>query len=225
MRLTLMRLWYYYLKDHQGSVLALTDEEGAVAEQYRYDAWGRVSVYDGAGRPLSESAVGNRYLWQGREYSWATGLYYFRARWYDPITGRWLSKDPIGLAGGMNLYVFCHNDPVNCIDPLGLDADKDSGGESSVWHYNIGRYSEDWARITNSYTWRVGEGRTVVTNWLSLQYANGGPVVNSVDAGATLISTLNMAVGVAESFPLINAGVLIYHALNTQNDCPPVQGP
>ena len=53
------------------------------------DAWGRVlGVYDGSGNPLTESAIGNRHLWQGREYSWNTGLYYFRARWYDPCRGR-----------------------------------------------------------------------------------------------------------------------------------------
>ena len=55
-----------------------------------------------------------------REYSWKTGLYYFRARWYDPVTGRFLSKDPIGISGGLNQYVFCGNNPLNFTDPLGL---------------------------------------------------------------------------------------------------------
>ncbi len=59
-------------------------------------------------------------MWQGREYDAKTGLYYFRARWYSPETGRWLSKDPIGISGGLNLYAFCGNNPVNFIDPLGL---------------------------------------------------------------------------------------------------------
>ncbi len=49
-----------------------------------------------------------------------TGLVQFRARWYDPSTGRWLSKDPILLEGGLNLYAFCGNDPVNFRDPWGL---------------------------------------------------------------------------------------------------------
>ena len=59
-------------------------------------------------------------LSQGREYSWKVGLYYFRARWYDPVTGRWLSNDPIGISGGLNQYVFCGNNPVNFRDPSGL---------------------------------------------------------------------------------------------------------
>jgi RHS repeat-associated protein len=113
---------YYAIKDHLGSVLALVDGNGAVAESYRYDAWGRVlSVKDGSGSALSCSALGARYLWQGREYSWATGLYNFRARWYDSIIGRWLSNDPIGISGGLNQYVFVDNNPVNFTDPLGLD--------------------------------------------------------------------------------------------------------
>jgi RHS repeat-associated protein len=63
---------------------------------------------------------GNRYMFQGREYSTVTGLYNFRARWYAPTIGRWLSKDPIGLEGGLNLYAFCGNNAVNFMDPMGL---------------------------------------------------------------------------------------------------------
>jgi len=44
-------------------------------------------------------------------------------RWYDPVTGRWLSKDPIGISGGLNQYVFCYNNPVNFRDPTGLQPD------------------------------------------------------------------------------------------------------
>jgi RHS repeat-associated protein len=112
---------FYAVKDHLNSVLALVDSSGQIVEQYRHDAWGRTTVMDGSGTPLAESAVGNRYLWQGREYSWKTGLYYFRARWYDPITGRWLSNDPIGIGGGLNQYVAFGDNPVNAIDPFGLD--------------------------------------------------------------------------------------------------------
>jgi len=118
---------YYYLTDQLGSVNALADEIGNVVESYRFDAWGKVTgVYDGNGNHLSESAYGNRFLWQGREYSYRTGLYYFRARWYDPVMGRWLSNDPIGISGGLNQYVFCGNNPVNFRDEFGLCKD-DSG--------------------------------------------------------------------------------------------------
>ena len=58
----------------------------------------------------------NRYRFQGREWSIATGLTNFRMRWYNAETGRWLSKDPIGLSGGLNYYVFCGNRPIWSVD-------------------------------------------------------------------------------------------------------------
>ena len=110
---------YYAVKDHLGSVHALVDSSGNIVAQYAYDAWGNLLSHF---RTSELSNFPLRFLWQGREYSHATGLYNFRARWYDPVTGRWLSKDPIGLEGGLNLYVFCENDPVNNCDPYGENA-------------------------------------------------------------------------------------------------------
>lgn len=153
---------YYYITDHQGSVYAVTDSSGNIVEQYRYDAWGRVNAYDASGTPLSSSAIGNRYLWQGREYSWETGLYYFRARWYDPITGRFLSKDPIGISGGLNQYVFCGNNPVNVTDPDGL-APQLIGVDSTGRAYYSG--DRDWG----SYDSRCG-GQGVKTRLSVLEW-------------------------------------------------------
>jgi RHS repeat-associated protein len=112
---------YFAIKDHLGTPHALVDASGTVVESYRFDPWGRVlGVFDGAGQQLGGSALGNRYLFQGREYCWPTGLYYFRARWHDPVAGRWLSNDPIGISGGLNQYVFCALAPCAFRDPLGL---------------------------------------------------------------------------------------------------------
>jgi len=114
---------YYAIKDHQNTVIALVDASGSVVESYEYDAYGNIlDVKDASGNSIAnhQSAIGNRYTFQGREIDWTTGLYYFRARWYNPETGRWLSKDPIGIAGGLNLYAFCGNNPVNFVDPMGL---------------------------------------------------------------------------------------------------------
>jgi RHS repeat-associated protein len=113
---------YYAIKDHQNTVIALVDETGADVESYEYDAWGNPRIFDASGSEIlnGTSQIGNRYTFQGREIDWETGLIYFRARWYNPETGRWLSKDPIGIAGGLNLYAFCGNNPVNFTDPDGL---------------------------------------------------------------------------------------------------------
>jgi RHS repeat-associated protein len=111
---------YYAVKDLQNTVIALTDSNGAVVETYECDAYGRTRVFSAAGKELTVSAYGNRYCFQGREIDWSTGLYYFRARWYNPEVGRWLAKDPIGIAGGLNLYEFCGSNPANFIDPFGL---------------------------------------------------------------------------------------------------------
>lgn len=100
---------YYALTDIQGTVYGFADANGNIVARYTYDAWGNLLDADVAVSGLAD----NRYLFQGREYSWTTGLYNFRARWYDPATGRWISKDPIGISGGLNLYALCANDPVN----------------------------------------------------------------------------------------------------------------
>lgn len=71
------------------------------------------------GTEQGELVYGNPFYFQGRVYDKETELYHFRSRWYDPETGRWLSPDPIGISGGVNLYLFCNNNPVNFVDPKG----------------------------------------------------------------------------------------------------------
>jgi RHS repeat-associated protein len=86
-----------------------------VYDQWTYDAWGNVLSSN-----VSVTALASlRYRFQGRELSAVTGLMNFRMRWYDVVTGRWLSKDPIGLLGGGNNYVFCCDVPLMFFDILG----------------------------------------------------------------------------------------------------------
>jgi RHS repeat-associated protein len=112
---------HFFHADALGSVRAITSAAGGVVEQYDYDAWGGVSMADGAGTPLTQSAVGNSFLFTGRTFDAETGLYHYRARAYDPKTGRFLQLDPVGqFVGGENLYAYVDNSPVNWIDPEGL---------------------------------------------------------------------------------------------------------
>lgn len=102
---------YYYHFDGLGSVIVLSDNAGNIVETYSYSPYGEVN---------QASSIGNPYLYTGREYDPETGLYYYRARYYSPTLGHFLQADPIGYAGGMNLYAYVSNNPVNLIDPWGL---------------------------------------------------------------------------------------------------------
>lgn len=103
---------HYYHADGLGSIIAITDKDQQVVETYTYSAFG---VVKGEG-----NGIRNPYRFAGREWDAEAGLYYYRARYYDPKTGRFISKDPIGFAGGINLYAYVGNNPINRIDPFGL---------------------------------------------------------------------------------------------------------
>ena len=118
----------YAVTDPLGTVHALVGTNGVPAVTYAYDSWGNLLSADGDETP----AAALRFTWQGREYSFATALYNFRARWYDPASGRWLSKDPIGLEGGLNLYEAFGNNPVCFSDSSGMDIHLLNDTEHSV---------------------------------------------------------------------------------------------
>ena len=111
---------FYYHSDGLGSVVALSNTTGNIVERYSYDVFGTPMIRDGQGNIISTSAYNNSYMFTGRDYDTETGLYYYRARYYNPTIGRFLQPDPIGYAAGLNLYTYCGNNPVNWIDPYGL---------------------------------------------------------------------------------------------------------
>jgi len=108
---------YYYHQDGLGSVTDLTDSTASTVKTYSYDAWGNIVQQTGT--------VENPYTYTGREVDAETGLYYYRARYYDPVIGRFLQKDPILFLGGdLNLYPYVSNNPQLYTDALGLRARK-----------------------------------------------------------------------------------------------------
>jgi RHS repeat-associated protein len=101
----------------------MTDDTGDIAQTYVYDAFGRIVQKTGS--------IKNPYTYTGREWDEEAGLYYYRARYYDANTGRFIQEDPISFAGGdMNLYVYVGNNPVNFSDHFGLMSTQDFTGSS-----------------------------------------------------------------------------------------------
>ncbi|EJE3054162.1 RHS repeat protein, partial [Escherichia coli] len=104
---------HFYHCDHRGLPLALISEDGNTAWRGEYDEWGN---------QLNEENpyyLHQPYRLPGQQHDEESGLYYNRNRYYDPLQGRYITQDPIGLEGGWSLYAYPLN-PVNGIDPLGL---------------------------------------------------------------------------------------------------------
>jgi len=110
-----------YQDDHEGSVTHLTNATGAILERYRYDVFGAPSISNANGNPLTASAYNSRFMFTGREYTSTFGIYEYRARAYHPGLGRFTGEDPKGFdAGDYNLFRYCHNDPEDLTDAMGL---------------------------------------------------------------------------------------------------------
>ena len=115
----------HFLSDALGSTLALTDPTCTLQTQYSYEPFGNST----ATGPVSS----NTFQYTGREND-ATGLYYYRARYYSPTFQRFISEDPVGFGGGdANLYAYTRSSPTNFTDP--------SGNFIPYWHYRI----TEWA--------------------------------------------------------------------------------
>jgi RHS repeat-associated protein len=111
---------YYYHLDGLGSVAALSDANADIVESYSYDVFGAPTIYDANETEISQSAIGNPYMFTARRADDETALYYYRARYYAFDIGRFLQTDPIEYLGGLNLYTYCGNNPPNWSDPYGL---------------------------------------------------------------------------------------------------------
>ncbi|MGE5291210.1 MAG: RHS repeat-associated core domain-containing protein [Micromonosporaceae bacterium] len=111
---------WYVVQDVLRSVRGLVRRDGTWEASWRYRIYG--AALRGAGTP----SIDLRYRWAGREYDVETGFYYLRARYYDPASQRFVQEDPVGYAGGANLYAYTSGDPTKARDPSGLGDDYES---------------------------------------------------------------------------------------------------
>ncbi len=102
---------YYFTRDHLGSVREMTDGSGTIQARYDYDPYGRQTLI--AGTMSADFGYAGMYVHQ------PSGLNLTLYRAYDPDLGRWLSRDPLAEAAGLNLYAYVANNPINLLDPYG----------------------------------------------------------------------------------------------------------
>jgi RHS repeat-associated protein len=119
--------------DGLGSVVKTTDGVGAAILARRYDVWGGLEVGNAA----------NGHAFTGREWDSDASLYYYRARYYDPAAGRFASEDPIGFEGGINLYAYVLNNPINATDPTGLKLWR-CIRKANFWGMRVGNHTYLW---------------------------------------------------------------------------------
>ena len=110
----------FYIFDELGSVVAITNADGMPLKYYIYDPWG--NVVNTQDDPINNLTFVGRY---GGLKDWDTGFVQFQHRWYDAEVGKWISRDPIGVEGGVNVYKYSRNSPINIIDSIGLGKEKE----------------------------------------------------------------------------------------------------
>ena len=107
---------YYYHADGNGNITYLESTNQTLGASYRYDPFGNTFASSGT------MASANTYRFSSKEINGYYGIYYYGYRFYNPVIQRWLNRDPISERGGINLYEFVRNSPLNLVDKVGLDS-------------------------------------------------------------------------------------------------------
>ena len=134
---------YVPFYDAYGNIMGYWDAQGNVVAEYTYDAFGKLIASSG---PMADVLA---FRYSTKYYDPETGLYYYGYRYYSPELMRWITRDPIGEDGGVNLCTFCENSPVDAFDELGLwTATSESAGQSRrVYKFEDGDMLESLAKI------------------------------------------------------------------------------
>ena len=108
---------HYFAADGNGNVTALFNHAQALTATYTYDPYGNLLSLAGKAAEL------NRFRFSSKDHDPQSGLSYYGYRFYDPNLQRWINRDPVEEAGGVNLFAFANNSPITLYDPLGLESD------------------------------------------------------------------------------------------------------
>ena len=138
---------YYYHYDGLGSVVALSDSNGDTVQTYEYSVYGQVAASD-------PNFLTNPYMFTGRRFDIETGLYYYRARYYNPHIGRFMQTDPVGYDDGINWYLYCGNNPLAFVDPSGLFqwSARNIGKDASIAWQDVRDYTEEQRNLAEAET-------------------------------------------------------------------------
>ena len=149
---------YYYHKDEQLSTALITDEEGQVRNQYQYHAFGEEFE--------TQESITNRIRYTGQQYDGISGQYYLRARFYNPRIGRFMQEDTYH-GDGLNLYAYCHNNPVMYYDPSGYASSFDPTtyvDPSSLPGLSAGQKKTTPGIVTGAFTSSVPVGTPTISS-------------------------------------------------------------
>ena len=116
---------YFYITNQSGDVIAVTDKNGDAIGEYEYDEWGNILRAIGTSKSNQAVLNANPLRYRGYYYDTETGYYYLQSRYYDSSICRFINADDYNYidkdtVNGSNLFVYCNNDAINCIDPTGF---------------------------------------------------------------------------------------------------------
>lgn len=173
---------FYYHNDGLGSVRSMSDRKGSIKNIYLYDAFGQVQKEMGH--------VDNDFQFTGEQMDDETGLMYLRARYYDPVIGRFITKDQfpgfVSNTQSLNRYSYVRNNPVNSIDPTGNLAWFIPGVAGAI--VGGGLYVGEWLLTGETFSWsdlggRVVSGAAAPYAFIGATIATGNPFIGGWAAG------------------------------------------